>query len=230
MRKLTLDEPKLPVVMETMIRNLYAVDALIGCTEDEISFMKQMFGELPSVLENFYRTLAKTDALHHIQDCWMLPEHFAKYTWLNNPDCLIILNENQGVCQAGIRRADLNQQDPPVYVQTDDNEWVLSAPSTSEFLLAMLGYEAAFSMEFMPEEFYWITEEELAIIQTKLNKLPYEIHNWLYEWKISLYANASDNIVAVMDSGGDLQILYGANSEESYAKLMTVMDGIGEAM
>lgn len=157
-------------MMENLIRNLYAVDVIIGCTEEEITFIKKMFGALPPVLENFYRTVAKTEALHHMQDFWMLPEHFTKYTWLNDPECLIILNENQGVCQAGIRREDLSQSDPPVYVQTDDNEWVLSAPSTSVFLKA------------------------------------------------------------VMETGGDLQILYGANSEEGYTKLMTVMKDIGEAM
>ena len=53
MRRQASGETKLTVVMETMIRNLYAVDVLIGYTEDEISFMKQMFGELPSVLEYF---------------------------------------------------------------------------------------------------------------------------------------------------------------------------------
>lgn len=216
--------------MENLIKNLYAVDSFSGCTEAEIIFMKQMFGNLPSVLENFYRTVAKTEGLHHIQDQWILPEHFAKYPWLNNPECLIIMNENQGVCQAGIRREDLTKPDPPVYVQTDDNEWVLSAPTTSEFLMAMLGCQASFAMKYQPEAFYWITEEELATIRAKLNKLPYEVHNWLYEMKISLYTNAPDNIVAVMDCGGDLQVLYGANSEEGYAKLMTVMEGIGEEM
>lgn len=214
--------------MENLIKNLYAVDSFSGCTEEEIAFMKQQFGALPAVLEKFYRTVAKTEALHHIQDAWMLPEHFNRYTWLNDPKCLIILNENQGVCQAGIRREDLTQPDPPVYVKTDDNDWVLSASSTSEFLMAMLGYQASFAMKYSFEEFYWITEMELATIQEKMDKLPYEIHNWIYDLEISLYSNAPDNIVAVTDCGGDLQILYGANSEEGYAKLMTVMEGIGE--
>lgn len=221
--------------MENLIKNLYAADELKGCTDEEIAFMKQKFGALPAVLENFYRTAAKTEALHNAQDLWMLPEHFTKYTWLDDPECLIILNEAQGVCQAGIRRADLTQSDPPVYVKTDDvktedNDWLLCASSTSEFLMVMLGYQAAFAMEFSPEEFYWITEDELSVIKEKLDKLPYEVHNWLYDMSISLYSNAPDNIAAVMECSGNLQVLYGANSEESSRKLMSVMDGIGEAM
>ena len=215
------------VKIQDLAKNLYAVDKLQGCTEEEILFMKQKFGELPSVLEAFYRTVAKTEVLHHVQDHWILPEHFEKYSWLQEFDSLILINENQGVCQAGIRKEDLSQIDPPVYVKTDDNDWVLSASSTSEFLLAMLAYEASFFMEFCPEEFYWITEEEFSIIQAKMQKLPYEIHNWLYDMKVSFYSNDVDNIMAVMDCSGDLQILYGANSEDSYAKLMVVMDEIG---
>lgn len=70
--------------------------------------------------------------------------------------------------------------------------------------MAMLGYQASFAMKFSFEEFYWITEEELKTIQTNMVKLPYEIHNWIYDMQISLYSNAPDNIVVVMDAGGDL--------------------------
>lgn len=216
--------------MESMIKNLYATESFCGCSDEEIAFMKEKFGALPAVLEKFYKNVAKTEALHHGQDTWMLPEHFAKYTWLNNSECLILINENQGVCKAGIRRADLTQPDPPVYVKTDDNEWLLSAPTTSEFLKAMLGYQSVFDMVFSYDEYYWITEEELETIQAKMEKLPYEVHNWMYGMEISLYSNAPDNIVTVTDCDGDLQVWYGANSEEGYAALMTVMEGLGEEM
>ena len=88
-----------------------------------------------------------------------------------------------------------------------------------------------------PEEFYWLTEEELGLIQSKLTKLPFEITNWLCGMRITLYSNEPDNMVAVMDCGdwelhgdGELQMLYGAASEASYASLMSVLEGIGEAI
>lgn len=34
----------------------------------------------------------------------------------------------------------------------------------------------------------------------------------------------------LIETGGNLEALYGANSENSYAKLMTVMEGLGEEM
>ena len=55
--------------------------------------------------------------------------------------------------------------------------------------------------------------------------------------RITLYSNEPDNMVAVMDCGdwelhgdGELQMLYGAASEASYASLMSVLEGVGEAI
>lgn len=83
---------------------LYAVDALEGYAENEIAYLKGLFGALPPVLEDYYRAAGRTKAFHCVQDTWMLPEHFRKWEWLREPDYLILLNENQGVCRAGIRR------------------------------------------------------------------------------------------------------------------------------
>ena len=60
--------------------------------------------------------------------------------------------------------------DPPVYVTEDDKNWALCAPTASEFLSAALAYEGVFTFEYNPEEFYWLTEEELGLIQSKLTK------------------------------------------------------------
>ncbi len=62
--------------------------------------------------------------------------------------------------------------------------------------------------------------------------------NWvLCGMRITLYSNEPDNMVAVMDCGGwgmhgdgELQMLYGAASEASYASLMCVLEGVGEAI
>ena len=45
---------------------------------------------------------------------------------------------------------------------------------------------------------------------------------------MSFYSNAPDNMVVIMDCG-DLETIFGAASEESYKKLMEVMEGLGEA-
>ncbi len=212
------------------LKVLYAADSLEGVTDEEIGYMKELFGALPRVVEEFYRKAARSDVLHHGQDHWLLPEDFKKSEWLRKLDCLILLNENQGVFRAGIRREDLAKNDPPVYITDDDKKWKLCADSTTEFLYAMMAYEAVFSYEYFPEEFYCITEKELAELDRKLTRLPYEVHGWFGE-RLLLFSNAEDNMVQVMDlGGGDLQMLFGAATEESYLEIMDVVEGIGEPL
>lgn len=111
-----------------MFKPLYAVDTLEGYTENEIVYLKELFGALPQVLEDYYRAAGRTKAFHCVQDIWILPEHFQKWEWLWEPEYLILLNENQGVCRAGIRREDLMLPDPPVYVTEDDKNWTFARP------------------------------------------------------------------------------------------------------
>lgn len=213
------------------LRQLYAVEELQGYTETEIASVRAYFGTLPQTVEEFWRRAGRTEALHHVQDMWMKPEDFQRWDWLRNSDCLILLNENQGCCQAGIRRSDLDKADPPVYVTKDDQSWELCADTTSEFLQAALAYEAVFTYSFGPEDFVlWLTEEELETVQAGLEKKPFELNSWMMDANMSFYSNAPDNMVVIMDcGGGELQTIYGAASEESYKKLMEVMEGLGEA-
>lgn len=214
-------------IME-MIRQLYSVEELQGYTEDEIAFVKDCFGALPGTVEEFWRRAARTEAIHRVQDFWTEPEMFRKQERLRDSNYLILLIENQGCCRAGIRISDLLEEEPPVYVTFNERVWTLCAESVSEFLQAALAYEAIFEFPYQPEEFlFWFTKEELETVQSGLNKMPFELHGWCHA-DMSFYNSAPDHMVAVMDCG-DLQVLYGAASEESYQKLMTVMEGLGEA-
>lgn len=45
----------------------------------------------------------------------------------------------------------------------------------------------------------------------------------------TFYSNRPDNLVVVMDlDGGEYQAIYGAFTQESYAALLEVMEGLGE--
>ena len=214
-----------------MVKALYAVESLQGYTQEEINLLREIFGSLPQELEEYYRIAGNTKEFRQGQDIWMLPEHFQKWKWLGESEYMILLNENQSVCRAGIRREDLSLPDPPVYVFDDDGNRALCAPAVSEFLPAMLAYQAAFRFEYCPEEFYWLTQEEFSLIQSRLTKLPFELAEWIGGIKITLYQNAADNLVVVMDGGdGDLSMLYGAAGRASYQRLREVLEGVGEAM
>lgn len=210
---------------------LYAVETLQGYTETEIGLLKKIFGTLPCVLEDFYRTAGRTEAIYDGQDNWPLPEYYQKRELLWHPDYLILLNEAQYVCCAGIRREDIHLSDPPVYAIQDDGNCALCAPATSEFLNAALTYEAVYTFAYSSEEFYLLTKEDIALINTRLTKLPYEMTNWINGVKITFFQNEKDNLAVVMDCGDGMpDMLYGAASEASYAKIQLALRGIGEPM
>ena len=214
------------------LKKLYAVDEFQGFSEEDISAFKSKFGAMPETLEWFYRTMGMTDAFHHVQDIWIRPEHYKKWSWLGKSGYLIILDENQGVCRAGIRPEDAAEPDPPVYVTYDDKSSSLCAGSVSEFLAAALAYEAVFTFdEYAPEDFiYWLSEEDYAVIKGKLTKLPFEMHNWAGAESICFYNSALGNIAAVMECGGEYQLLCGASDGNAYEALMSVIEGIGEPL
>lgn len=214
--------------LQEMIKQLYTIDTLQGYEASDINTVKEQFGALPKVLEEFWSTAGSTQKLHLVQDHWIQPEDIPKKEWLRDSDCLILLDENQGCCQAGIMRQDLCKTDPPVYVTMDGKEWTLCAQAVSGFLQAALCYEAVFAFACQADDFVlWLTEEELGVIQSKLAKKPFELHGWA-GMDMCFYSNSYDHMVVVMDCG-DLQMIYGAASEKAYNRLMEVLKGIGEA-
>ena len=216
-----------------LIKNLYGVDELVGYSDEDIAFLKEMFGDLPKVLEDYYRKAGMTEALRHLQDEWILPEHYKNWTWLKEEkDLYILMNENQGVFQLGIRREDMNESNPPVYY-IDGESIIKYCDTLSEFLFCQSAYQSVFTFEYSPEEFYSITEDELKTVEQSLNKYPFELKNdeQDYPFNMSFYYNASDNLYVVMKyNEDDMQVLYGAVTEKSFDKLEKVVGNLGEPM
>ena len=214
--------------LRELIRDLYGVERFQGCTEEEISAVRDLFGDIPAAVENFYRTAGRNQEITRHDDMWFFPEHFQRWKHLAQSDHFPLLCENQGVCRAEIRREDLSLPDPPVYTQMeDDGPWLLSAPAASEFLEAALTYEAIWQLKYSVKEYHWLTGGELAVVQTKLNKRPCVLKNWM-DLEITFYSSRPDNLVVVMDADDHYEALYGGVTEESYAALLKVMEGLGE--
>lgn len=214
--------------LKALVRDLYGVDRPQGCTEEEICAVRERFGALPAAVEDFWRTFGHTRRLNCGQDDWVFPGQYSKWKWLEKYDELILLNENQGVFQACVLREDLTLPDPPVYLLEGNSPRLLSAPTFSEFLEATLLYEAVFQLEYSPDEFFAFTEADLAVIRSNLTKRPALQKNW-FVTETAFYSNRPDNLVVIMDmEDGTYQAMYGAASQESYAALLEVMEGLGE--
>lgn len=121
-----------------------------GCSKEEVENAGDEAGAIPAALEFFYLKYGKLDELQYLQDYLILPN---RYEALMNQDYVIFFDENQSVCQAGIKKADAMLQDPSVYVRMNGGEWLLSADCVTDFLSAMYGYQASMCLEYSPEEF-----------------------------------------------------------------------------
>lgn len=209
------------------ILRLFQVSEPVGYSPGEMEKAKAAVGAIPEELEEFLLRYGNSSELHGLQDELILP---GQYKALLDPDYIIFFNENQGVCQAAVRKADTHIPDPPVYTSCDSGEWKLSSPHVSEFLIAMFGYQASICLPFSPEEFYWITPEEKAKIEKMFTKREQIISYWLYDWKITLYGDNDEGRLAIMENGGDIQMQYAANTENEYERMSELLDGIGEEM
>ena len=205
------------------ILQLFKVENPVGYTVEQIEKAKTVVGGLPLELEKFYLLCGASRELHYLQDELILPDRFDDFA---ASDYIIFFNENQSVCQAGVKKSDAALDDPPVYTSVDDGEWKLSSPHVSEFLTVMFDYQASICLEFNPEEFFFITAEEKAKVEKLFPKLG-EFDNWLYDWNITVYGENGGRI-ALMENGGDIQMNIAANNEHEYERIMSLLDGVGE--
>ena len=209
------------------IIELFQIETPTGYSKEEIEAMKSAVGDLPLELEKFYLYCGSTPEIQNLQDSLVMP---GRYPALLDPEYIIIYNENQGVCQAAVKKSEVSLDDPPVYTSVDDGEWTLSSPHVSEFLIAMFDYQASICLDFSPEEFYFVTSEEKAKIESLFPKLG-SFDGWLYDWKVTVYGEGGIRI-ALMENEEeeDIQMNFAANNQEDFDKVMSMLDGIGEPM
>ena len=206
-----------------IIKELFAVSHPKGYTAGEVELVKKLYGGIPLFLEQFYLELGRSDELLYLQDELILPE---KYSIFLDYEYMIFFNENQGVCQAGIARKDIEMENPPVYVGYDNKDWIKTAESLSDFFTAMYGYQASLCLEYSSEAFYWVSDEEIQLIERSFSKRQEGLLNWL-NFRVDLYEKGEGRI-ALMYTGGDVQMMYAANNEKDFKKIQAVLENIGE--
>ena len=72
--------------LRELVRGLYGIDQPQGCTEEEIGAVREIFGALPAVVEEFWRTFGRMPQLNYVQDNWIFPADFQKWKHLAE-DC-----------------------------------------------------------------------------------------------------------------------------------------------
>lgn len=216
----------------TLIKSVYGIEEFVGCNEAALVRLRDTYGTLPQVLEDFFCTAGGTEVLRHCQDTWIFPDYYERYTWMLDEATsgyLVVMNENQGVYQLAIRRDDLSENDPPVYVLDGDTPLGICADTLSEFIMGMLLYQAVLSMEHSPQDFFRYSDADKAVIERSLVRLPYCIRNWFSD-TITFFTNADDNLLYLMYDGDDTLGTFGAMSADGYDRLFSVVGKLGESM
>ena len=212
-----------------LIKDLYGITTLTGYSDEEIAELTEGFDEVPAALQDFWKTCGNTRELFTgSNDPWMNLDYCRRYTWMRScRDYFFLLNENQGVYQAAIRRSDMGQADPPVYVTEPTSDGAYkevgqAAPSVTEFLMGMLLYEAALSaFRYSSEDIEWYEPEELAWIEEHFTKYPYHVDNWYCE-RIDLYTLTGDELLFIMQ-GDAPSGMYSARTQEAYDRIEKLM-------
>lgn len=210
-----------------LIKKLYGIEKLQGCEAEDIEYLKEKYGAIPKQLAEFFEIAGETKELNCIQDEWLFPAKHRKYTWMDRveyKDYFVLLNENQGVFQIVIKKEDLIKENPPVYVLDKTKIIGKCGDSLTGFLMGMLLYQSVFAMKYSPEDFFWYTDDEIKVIEKKMNIMPYKLYNW-YSYIIRFYSNAEDNMLYVMSDGN--QGTYGAMTGSSYKKIQEVLGEMG---
>lgn len=204
------------------IRQLFDITENNGFSEEEISVFKNVCENIPKVLFNYYLQLGKIKELNQTQDRLIEPE---KLRLSKNNDFLIFYVENQWACVWGIDKNDLNIDNPPVYMSYEEQKWDKETNLLTDFLKAMASLQAVFALQFGLEEFAYINNEELKIIEENFKKRDFTFSKWI---GIDFYGNLENDVIAVQKNNDYYDLIYASNNEQQFIKMNNILSKLGE--
>lgn len=201
------------------MRDLFHIDGNIGFDKNEISRAVQLWGSLPSVLQEYYRQLGKHERLNRSQNFLLRPSEL-----MDLGQYVAFYIENQDCVDWCIRKDDLAKDNPPVYCRTYNNEFALESETLTDFLNGMALFQAgSWGMTYASEDLYTITEAQAEKIRQKYQKKKYELSQWIH---MSFYGNSRDEVILLMDND-DYDMTYGAEDEGRFEEMKKVMEEMG---
>ncbi len=203
------------------IRQLFDITENNGFSEEEISVFKNVCENIPKVLFNYYLQLGKIKELNQTQDRLIEPE---KLRLSKNNDFLIFYVENQWACVWGIDKNDLNIDNPPVYMSYEEQKWSKETNLLTDFLKAMASLQAVFALQFGLEEFAYINNEELKIIEENFKKRDFSFSKWI---GIDFYGNLENDVIAVQKNNDYYDLIYASNNEQQFIKMNNILSKLG---
>jgi hypothetical protein len=206
------------------IRRLFGITERRGFPAEEIAAVREHYGALPQVLTDYYAELGADNALNATQDRLIPPGELFSPAY-QDEEYLVFYEENQGVCHWGIRKADLTQDDPPVYITYDSGgEWQKESETLTGFLTAIAHLQSVFALPFQKEEFSSITPDERDFIRENFQNKGCALPLWL---SIEFYGNHDDSVIVVMKNNDAYDLLYASNNKAHFAEMDALLGGLG---
>lgn len=216
------------------IRRLYNLpdEDNFGFSETEMTALEQRLDiTLPAALKNYYLSLGKNESINYSHNRLLKP---AKEIGSSKDRYLIFYEENQMVVSWGIKEADLNQPNPPVWGNSgteEDPDWYLEANTTDDFFLLMSVYNGTlgglkYNANFLGDVDPKIVESIIAS-RTLVAEISYEkqkVYTDQFDEVISLSFDDEDRCNAIFVGTSDVQrfdiILYKVAVDWSYTSYM----------
>ncbi len=203
------------------IKKLYAIapDDLYGYSETQISLVeKRLTVCFPMPLRTYYLTLATHERLNQSHNRLIsLDElHF-------EGDYLILYEENQQVCFWAIKKSELQQSNPPVYVgyslaDSDELNWVLSHQNLDDFFLEMAFYNGTMGgLRYNANMLNQPNQKAVQTIQTDKTEI-----RALRTPNQRFYTDAYHEAISLCfdDEGQCTAVFVGTEDEERFAELL----------
>ena len=203
-----------------IIKKLFCIESNCGYSENDLNYWIEKYDTMPKVLKEYYMEVGKHHKLNNTQDFLIPPAQFEEYA---DTEYLVFYSENQGASLWGIKKSDVEKDNPPVYENYGDEEWFLTANSLSQFLLSMAYLQAVFSMEYANEECVDITEEQHRAISNYFSSK--QADSDLYTG-VSFYGNHDDTVIVVMKNHDYYILMYSSNSELHFDEMDRAIEQI----
>lgn len=194
------------------IRQLFEVyDNAYGYTEEELAAQEHRLNiKLPAALRAYYTGLGKHKEMNQTQDRLILPEQLH----VDRSGRMVFYAENQFVAAWGILLADMELDNPPVYVSYDDEHWQEEGSTVTEFLISMAYLQAIFAFRFAAN-IAGASADTIALVKRHWKK----VEGTVSIWQVAFYQNTKEEILALMQSPDQTDLFIAAKSAEKLIEM-----------
>ncbi|NBB31854.1 hypothetical protein [Cellulophaga sp. BC115SP] len=193
------------------IRELYDIsDNSFGLSEHEILDCEiRLSITLPSILKEYYLQLGNNSQLNQTQYFLLLPNKI----YFDKGDHLIFYSENQGNAIWGIKREELNFENPQVYITYNNDNWT-SEGKLLDFLTAMAYLQSIFAFQFNANAVD-ISKDIENIVRDNWERVALKIELWAVEF----FQNTMGEVIALINSDNQTDLFVATKTIIDFEKI-----------